>query len=352
MPSNVAVMAATSVPQDIQCEVLERNGVAVVLFGTAHVSERSMRDAERLVNTLRPASVALELCASRQHILHYDLSQAVIRNHPEQSLARAMQAGGGSGMLTHLMEQLYGSLVETLGLEIIPGAEFAAANQAARHVGSLVSLIDRPINTTLKRLWHSLTFMEKIRFVWSLLTDDLSDITPEMIERLKETDVLTGLLEELAGELPNVWRTLVAERDLYLTHQLRLLADATSIRNIGQERGAIPAQLLHQFPMSLQQLIRAPFHQNILECNGQRLVVAIVGLGHVKGIKELWNQELDVNDVIEISHVPPTSALTYVRRAALIAAVPLATWMVYRRVKTGHFPGFSHISMPSLFKLT
>ena len=41
------------------------NGSIVILIGTAHISERSASDVRKIIRTVRPTSVLVELCSSR-----------------------------------------------------------------------------------------------------------------------------------------------------------------------------------------------------------------------------------------------------------------------------------------------
>lgn len=47
-----------------------REPEVILILGTAHLSEKSARDAERLVAAARPQNVVVELCRSRAGIMY------------------------------------------------------------------------------------------------------------------------------------------------------------------------------------------------------------------------------------------------------------------------------------------
>jgi pheromone shutdown-related protein TraB len=103
-------------------------------------------------------------------------------------------------------------------------------------------------------------FWTKFKLLLQLITSmgDVEDIEKEDIEKLKEQDVLETLLSELGKTLPDLQRVLIDERDQYLAHKIRT----------------------------------AP---------GKK-IVAVVGAGHVPGIKKYWEKPVDIA-ALEI--IPP-----------------------------------------------
>lgn len=119
-------------------------------------------------------------------------------------------------------------------LEVMPGEEFRAALGAAQRVGAQVVLGDRPVSVTLARLWEALSGWEKARLIGHLLWTGTSlleaDSLRAEIEALKETDALTEAIREFGKTFPGLIRPLLTERDLYMTHVLqRLAANATTV---------------------------------------------------------------------------------------------------------------------------
>ncbi|MDI6616485.1 MAG: TraB family protein, partial [Syntrophaceae bacterium] len=130
----------------------------------------------------------------------------------------------------------------------------------ADEIGARVVLADRDIRTTLKRTWRTMRFFRKLRFIYELIVSVFVDeeISEEDIEKLKERDALELALQTFGKELPEIKTTLIDERDRYLA---RRIDDAP----------------------------------------GQK-IVAVVGAGHVPGIRENLGRDIDL---AELDEVPP-----------------------------------------------
>ena len=62
-----------------------------------------------------------------------------------------------------------------------------------------VELVDRDIQTTLRRAWREMRFIEKIKIVFSLASDDDEEDEEEidLNEMLSNSDLLTSMMEDL-----------------------------------------------------------------------------------------------------------------------------------------------------------
>ncbi len=136
--------------------------------------------------------------------------------------------------------------------------------QAQKVPGCNVILGDRPVGITLKRAINSLTTWKKIRLAWSLLTSN-DKVTSEDVEKCMEHDMLEKLLLEMSDQYPELSRVFIQERDQFLAYSLRKCAQPIPIET--SESGFVPAT-----------------------------VVGVVGIGHVKGIVQQWNQPT-INDI-------------------------------------------------------
>ncbi len=75
--------------------------------------------------------------------------------------------------------------------------------KAKKHNIPLI-LADRKIETTLKRAWISIPIFEKAKIISSLFSLTDAKITKDEIEKLKEQDALSKIMEELSKEIPKV----------------------------------------------------------------------------------------------------------------------------------------------------
>ena len=124
-----------------------------------------------------------------------------------------------------------------------------------------------PINTSLKRGFHSLPWYRKFKLALTLLFTN-HKLTKEDIEKLKEKDILDSLLEEFGANFPEFKRVLIDERDICLASSLK--SSSKPIPNDFVSGGLSPS-----------------------------IVVGVVGLGHVNGIVRNWNKELDVTEILK-----------------------------------------------------
>jgi pheromone shutdown-related protein TraB len=242
-------------PIEDNVDLLEADGRAIYLVGTAHVSPASAALVDRVIRQQRPDAVCLELCSSRYETL----------TNPERWKETDLYSVIRDGRAYVLMAQLaLAAFQRKLAQEfkIRAGEEMHRAMSAAKATGADVVLVDREIRTTLKRAWAGAGFWSMLRMIWSLIVSlfDRETVSAEDIEKLKGTDELALMLEEFSGALPGVKRALIDERDQYLAAKIRA----------------------------------AP---------GQR-VVAVVGAGHVPGIKRVFSETIDLAG---LETVPPPS---------------------------------------------
>lgn len=225
----------------------------IILIGTAHVSSESADLVEQVIREEKPDSVSVELCDSRY--------QSLIQKNrwQETNLIKAIREKKAFLLLMGLILSYFQRKIGG-NLGVRPGEEMLRAVQAARENGAVVHLADRDIRVTLARAWRIMGLWTKMKLFAQLLVSsgELDDLAPEDIENLKQTDVLEALLDEIGESLPEIRTVLIDERDIYLAEKIR----------------------------------RSP---------GDK-VVAVVGAGHVPGIKRQFGKEADLQP---LEQIPP-----------------------------------------------
>ncbi|MDD1656790.1 MAG: TraB/GumN family protein, partial [Methanomicrobiales archaeon] len=221
------------------------------IVGTAHVSQKSVEAVRAAMEEFRPDVVAVELDPARF---------AVLKQQEEPpAIADVLK----SHQFTELLVQwTLAHLQRRIGIEVgvEPGAEMKAAIQEAEARHLPLALVDRDIRITLNRFWHSLTLLEKLKMGYALAVSLVSTETQEIdVEELTREDVISLALQEFRKFAPHGAQALIDERDAYLARQLLALTSR---------------------------------HERVL---------AIVGAGHVEGIRKL----LSVPGTI-----PPLESLT------------------------------------------
>ncbi len=229
----------------------------IVLLGTAHVSQESAELVEKVIEEEHPDTVCIELCDSRY--------QSIIKknNWQETDLVKVIKEKKAFLLLSNLLLAHFQKKIgNKLGIK--PGEEMMRAIKFAEAINAQVHLADRDIRTTLSRTWRLMSFWTKLKLAVQLILSigDVDELEKEDIEKLKEQDVLESLLSEIGESLPEVKKVLIDERDQYLAHKIRT----------------------------------AP---------GKK-IVAVVGAGHIPGIKKCWQEPVDV-DALEV--IPPKGRL-------------------------------------------
>lgn len=287
----MTIVKDESIAKDEPTEIVQLKNTVVTLLGTAHISKASADKVIELIRSGEYDCVAVELCKSRHTAMidpnalaKMDLFQVI-----KEKKATMVAASLALGAFQQRMAEQF---------DIRPGAEMHAAIQSAGDLNIPVALIDREIGITLKRVYHRVPWWQRMNLVAGLLASVISrqKVSEEEIEKLKEGDMLESAFTQFAEEAEFLYEPLVDERDRYMAARLR------------QEAGSGD-------------------HDHIL---------AVVGAGHLKGIKAYLqhgiDQPLDMADqtVIELDQIPRPSRWP-----------KLIPWVIVALILTGFAIGFS-----------
>lgn len=237
--------------------ILKDGSRTILLIGTAHVSQHSVDLVTEVITKEKPDAVCIELDEKRYQALTEK------KRWQKLDLKAVIKKKQLSTLLVSLMMASYQKkLGENLG--VTPGAELRAAAQTALLFDIPISLCDRDIRVTLRRAWKSTSFIKKGYLLTSLIAGlfDSEEIDEKRLEELKQQDVLTELMAEMGESLPHMKKVLIDERDIYLSEKIK----TTPGNNL----------------------------------------VAVVGAGHVIGIKKHFGEDKS-NLLPEINRIPPVS---------------------------------------------
>lgn len=234
----------------------------IILIGTAHISQDSVDTVVRAIDELLPDTVCVELDEQRY--------QSLINQKGWESLN--LRGVIKKKQLPFLLANLaLSSYQKRMGLQtgVKPGAELAAAAKTAEEKGMEVELVDRNIRTTLLRVWRKTGLWNKMKVLAALFGSlfEKQEINEAELAKLRESDTLSSMLEEMGKLLPSVKRILVDERDIHMAYHIR----------------------------------NAP---------GEK-IMAVVGAAHLPGIvQHLQGEEISPATIEEITTVPskPTSS--------------------------------------------
>ncbi|KAG8464959.1 hypothetical protein KFE25_012322 [Diacronema lutheri] len=261
----------------------------VVLVGTSHIvgTAQSAALVRDVILAVRPDAVIVELCRSRRALL-YPPPAAAPSRAPNPfgvsgargeawfaAVRRSLELGGPTSLaLRLLLARAASATLDASGAPggglgaVAYGADFVAAREAAEHVDAMVVLGDRPIEITLERAWDAMSLRERARllaFGLALVAGARAPAARDggaarAAQRADAVDAATeraGVLDVecmaalLVAQFPSLHRTLVVERDVYLS------LTARSSRAV----------------------------------SGARCVVAVVGAGHIEGVVRALDEE-------------------------------------------------------------
>ncbi|KAJ0243100.1 TraB family protein [Hirschfeldia incana] len=201
---------------------------SIWLVGTSHISQESAAHVERVVRTVKPDNVAVELCRSRAGIMYTSSSVGEEDQNLKSgvlslsgtgflgAIGRSLDLGGQTALALRLLLAVFSSKLSSVADRPF-GDEFRAARKASEEVGAQLVLGDRPIEITLQRAWNSLNRGEKINLVMGVaraITSSSSISAAELKEQ--ETDESNGslqLYERLSFSYPSLLQPLIHERD-------------------------------------------------------------------------------------------------------------------------------------------
>jgi len=210
--------------------------MSIILIPTSHIAEESIQKIKEVIEKVRPDCVAVELDEKRYIALK-----------SEQSGSSMKSLGLSTFLIFTILKKLQSKVGDIVG--VMPGSDMLTAVDFAKEKNILVYFIDQDIQKTLYEI-KKLKTKEKIKLIKYALAAtfyiytgqgkkkiDLSKVPPEeLIEQAMETFKIT---------FPQLYKIIVEDRNQHMATNLRKLSE------------------------------------------NHKIVVAVVGAGHRKGIKTL-----------------------------------------------------------------
>ena len=138
------------------------NGRNIILIGTAHVSEESVKEVVQAIENEKPDTVAIELDEKRYQSL----------NDPDSwrnmDIVKVLKQKNGFLMLANIILSSYQKKMG-VGTGVKPGDEMLAAIKKAEEMNIPCSMVDRPITVTLRRAWARNSILGKCNLLAALL---------------------------------------------------------------------------------------------------------------------------------------------------------------------------------------
>ncbi len=247
-------MQITNIEKNV--DLIELDQKKIYLVGTAHISKSSVELAEKVIRQFNPQVVAVELCQPRYESLKDP------NRWKNTNIATVIRQGKTYLLMAQL---ILAGFQKKLGdqLHVKPGAEMLRSTEVAEELGMKLALVDREVKITLKRVWGALSLWGMGKLLFSMLSNlfDTKQISEEELEKLKSGDALEDIMKEFSVNFPTIRETLISERDMYLAQKIKTSCADT--------------------------------------------IVAIVGAGHVPGIKTWISKDVDL---AALETTPPPNA--------------------------------------------
>ncbi|KAK4374077.1 hypothetical protein RND71_004754 [Anisodus tanguticus] len=279
----------------LNCESSTDGGICdVYVVGTAHVSAlpssrdgissssiasgfESCQEVEAVINYLKPEVVFLELCSGRVGVL-------TPQNLKVPTMGEMVEMWKKNQNPFGILYSWFLAKVASK-LEVFPGAEFHVAYEEAMKYGGKVILGDRPVQVTLRRTWAKMPLWHKTKLVYSLLFQSVFLPKPgdlvKMLKEMDDVDMLTLVIQEMSKQFPTLMDTLVHERDQFMSSMLLKVA---------REHNS---------------------------------VVAVVGKGHLPGIKKNWKQPIEIKELLSIPSPKPLITVAKIVTTLGVAGVAI-----------------------------
>ena len=270
------------------------------LVGTAHISRSSADLVREQIADFEPDIVAVELDVDRLQAL--ENPQAF----DEETLGSAIKAGKAPLLL---FQSLLATQQRKMGLETgeKPGVDLLTAVEEAKKNNLSLSLIDRDVKITLRRVWSKMGFFQKIKVLNALLAPE-EDEEIDVDAIAEDSDLISEMMDELRKMVPAAGEVLIDERDEYLASRIRNEASkgkVLAVMGAGHLKG-VEEKLLTEPPSEerIDELLAIPKKGLVKKLLPFSLPVVMIGIlaylvsqGDVEALKESTLTWLSINAV-------------------------------------------------------
>lgn len=235
-------------------EKFELEGKEFILLGTAHVSELSIKEVERVVEEQNPDVIAVELDEKRYESIENPESWK------DMDIIKVLKNKQGFLLLANIVLSNYQMKMGSHS-GIKPGQEMVAAVNKANELNINKVFLDRPLSITMRRAWAKTSASEKMQLLSFLCSSAFSkvELSNDEVESLKKKSEMDAMLCELSNNFPVAKEVFIDERDRYIASK-------------------------------------------IWNCSGKR-IVAVIGAGHMKGVRKYLEQMAEDDSFVEISDI-------------------------------------------------
>ena len=204
----------------------------VVIVGTSHVSEESVKQVKDRIEHEDYNVVCIELDKQRLYALSNDVQETNLK-----SIGLIRQVG-----ITGYLFALIASFAQKkIGkkLNTKPGSEMLIAAKCAAEKKIPIALIDQDVRITLKKLSKEMKFREKLRIIFDILKSligiktALTDIDNSFDLKKTPTDeIVTRILKKTKHRYPGLFKVLVDDRNKIMSRKIMAILKKNTNWNV------------------------------------------------------------------------------------------------------------------------
>ncbi len=215
------------------------------IIGTSHIARQSVEEVKAAIFEFKPEIVAVELDYPRY-----------------QALTTGKKKGIGWGDIRYIgfkgfLFALIGEYVEKKLGKVVntkPGADMLSAIKTAKQMGIPIALIDQNISDTLRNFSKSLSWKEKWRIFVDVIMGllfgkrEMKKLGFENIDlsKVPEKELVKKAMDVAKKRYPNLYKTLVTDRNIYMAKMLSNIRQANPDKKIMAVVGAGHAEYLQK----------------------------------------------------------------------------------------------------------
>jgi pheromone shutdown-related protein TraB len=195
----------------------------LIIIGTSHIAKQSVKDIEEAFEKHKPTIVGVELDKARLYGLLHDAK-------PSRSITNIRHFGVKGYLFALIGGFIQDKLGEIVGVK--PGSDMLMAVQLAQKNQAKIALLDQDIQITLKKFSKRFSWKER----WCLFVDIMcAPFSREKIKidlsKVPSSELIKTLMEKMKYRYPNIYYTLVQERNEIMACKL-----AAIMKNHPEER--------------------------------------------------------------------------------------------------------------------
>lgn len=189
------------------------------IIGTSHIAKESINEIRKSIEEDKPDIVAVELDLQRAAALMQKQKRKI-------SFSEIIDIGVRGFLFVKIGQYAQEKLGRIVG--VAPGSEMKTAIELANKNNVEIAFIDQPIRITLKNFSKELTWKEKGRFLVDIFKGLLFPkgqmkefgLDKFDLSKVPQQEVISKMIRQLKKRYPSIYKTLIEDRNRYMTKKL------------------------------------------------------------------------------------------------------------------------------------